>query len=104
MKQLAMKLPMRGGKRTGAGRKPGGDRAGVSHRARERFPARHPVHVTMRLRFGVSFLRGYTRRRAIEDALREAKERFGVRIVHYSIQGCHLHLIVEADDPSAFPR
>ena len=104
MKQLALGLRIRGGKRKGAGRKPAGDRAGVSHQRREGFPARHPVHVTMRLRFGVGFLRCYSRKRAIEDALREAKERFGMRIVHYSIQGTHLHLIVETEDPSAFSR
>jgi len=104
MKQLVMKLPIRGGKRKGAGRKPKGEKAGVSHLRRPQFPARHPVHVTMRMRPGVGFLRGFSRKRAIEDALRAAKERFGVRVVHYSIQGNHLHLIVEADDPSAFSR
>jgi REP element-mobilizing transposase RayT len=30
--------------------------------------------------------------------MRSARERFGVRIVHYFIQGNHLHLIVEAED------
>src|SRR5215475_8447528 len=101
MKQLEMKLPTWGGKRKGAGRKPKGERAGMSHRPRPRFKARHPVHVTMRMLPGVGFLRGFSRKRAIEDALRAAKERFGVRVVHYSIQGNHLHLIVEADEPPA---
>jgi len=95
MKQLAMKLPMRGGKRTGAGRKPNGDKPGASHERRPKFATRHPVHVRMRLLFGVGFLRGFTRRRAIKDALRAAKERFGMRVVHYSIQGNHLHFILE---------
>ena len=105
MKQIEMKLPMRGGKREGAGRKPkNGVSAGVSHASRPQFKSRHPVHVTMRVRPGVGFLRGYSRRRAIEDALREVKLRFGMRVVHYSIQGIHLHLIVEADDPSMFSR
>src|SRR6266446_435150 len=105
MKQMVMKLPSHGGKRKGAGRKPkNGGKAGVSHAARPQFKARHPVHVTMRLLSGVGYLRGYSRRRAIEDALREAKMRFGMRVVHYSIQGTHLHLIVECDDPSALSR
>src|SRR4051812_20365977 len=105
MKQIELKLPMRGGKREGAGRKPkNGEKAGVSHARKPQFKARHPVHVTMRVRFGVGFLRGYSRRRAIEDALREARLRFGMRVVHYSIQGCHLHLIVECDDPSMLSR
>jgi REP element-mobilizing transposase RayT len=105
MKQMVMKLPSHGGKRKGAGRKAkNGVKAGVSHAARPQFKARHPVHVTMRVLSGVGFLRGYSRRRAIEDALREVKLRFGMRVVHYSIQGNHLHLIVECDDPSAFSR
>src|SRR6266404_3848423 len=105
MKQMVMKLPSHGGKRKGAGRKPkNGVKAGVSHAARPEFKARHPVHLTMRVLPGVGYLRGYSRRRAIEDALREAKMRFGMRVVHYSIQGTHLHLIVECDDPSALSR
>ena len=104
MKQLEMRLPTWGGKREGAGRKPKGDKAGVSHLRRPQFKARHPVHVTMRMLPGVGFLRGFSRKRAIEDALGAAKERFWVRVVHYSIQGNHLHLIVEADEPSLLSR
>ena len=58
----------------------------------------------MRILTGVGFLRGYSRRRAIEDSLRAAKERFGMRVVHYSIQGQHLHLILETDNPAMFSR
>jgi len=105
MKQMVMKLPSHGGKRKGAGRKPkNGVKAGVSHAARPQFKARHPVHVTMRVLPGVGFLRGYSRKRAIEHALREVKLRFGMRVVHYSIQGNHLHVIVECDNPSALSR
>src|SRR5215470_17236114 len=86
-KQLEMKLPTWGGKRKGAGRKPKGENAGVAHDRRPEFKARHPVHVTMRMLSGVGFLRGFKFKQAIEDALRAAKERFGMRVVHYSIQG-----------------
>jgi REP-associated tyrosine transposase len=58
----------------------------------------------MRLRPGVGHLRAYGRAQVVEDALRAARERFGVRIVHYSIQGNHLHLIVEAAGPEALSR
>ena len=34
--------------------------------------------------------------RVIEPCLRQGKEREGFRLVHYSVQGYHLHLIVEA--------
>ncbi len=104
MKQLELNLPAWGGKRKGSGRKPKGDKAGVSHARRPQFKARHPVHVTMRLLSGMGYLRGYSRRRAIEDALRQVKLRFGMRVVHYSIQGNHLHLIVECDEPSSLSR
>jgi REP element-mobilizing transposase RayT len=33
-----------------------------------------------------------------------ARERFGLRLIHFSIQSNHLHLIVEADDRSAVSR
>lgn len=45
----------------------------------------------MRMRAGVGYLRGYRLRKAIEASLREAKERFGLRVIHDSIQGNHLH-------------
>src|SRR6266446_5409102 len=104
MKQMEMKLSRRGGKRKGAGRKPNGAKAGVTHLRRPQFKARHPVHVTMRLLPGAGFLRSFSRQRAIEDALREARLRFGMRVVHYSIQGTHIHLIVECDDPTTLSR
>src|SRR6266851_67370 len=40
----------------------------------------------------------------LENAFREARLRFGMRIVHYSIQGNHLHLIVEVDDTVSLSR
>src|SRR5882724_6337360 len=90
--------------RQAQGRRPNAAKAGVSHLRRAGFAARHPVHVTMRLLSGVGFLRAFSRARAIEDALRAVKERFGLRVVHYSIQGNHLHLIVECDEPTALSR
>src|SRR5205814_8387303 len=47
MRQLAMRLPSWGGKRRGAGRRPNGPKAGVSHLRRSGFAARHPVHATV---------------------------------------------------------
>ena len=76
----------------------------MSHLKRPEFPGRHPVHVTMRMLAAVGYLRGYSQKRAVERALGEVQERFGVRIVHYSIQGNHLHLIVEAESAEALAR
>jgi len=104
MKQLALRLKTWGGKRKGAGRPPNGAKAGVSHLKRARFSERHPVHVTLRTLAGVGYLRGYRRYQAILAALREAKERYGLRVIHYSVQGNHLHLLVEADGARSLAR
>jgi REP element-mobilizing transposase RayT len=107
--QAAFEFPKRGGKRKGAGRPrtrphPGLVGPGVAHLRRPDFAARHPVHVTMRLQNGIGYLRSHRQAKAVESALRDARERFGVRIIHYSIQGNHLHLIVEAENPAALSR
>ncbi len=104
MNQLSFKLPTWGGKRRHAGRKPNGAKAGVSHLMREGFPSRYPVHVTLRTLPDVGYLRGWKLFHAIRDAIREAQERFGVRVVHFSVQGNHLHLLVEADGPESLSR
>jgi putative transposase len=38
------------------------------------------------------------------QAFKDASERGGIRIAHYSIQGNHLHLVVEAEDTLALIR
>src|SRR3954471_8879108 len=95
-----LELPLRrgwGGPRVGAGRKmkePG--RKNVAHRAREKHKRAHPVHVVLRSR--LRSLRSQflfpTVRRALAQANR-AREDF--RLLHFSVQSDHLHLIVEAD-------
>jgi REP element-mobilizing transposase RayT len=108
-RQLQLALPKRGGRRKGAGRPrtrphPGLVGAGVPHLARGELAARHPVHVTLRLQPGIGYLRSWRRARVLQEAFGCARERFGVRIVHYSIQGNHLHLIVEARSAEALSR
>jgi putative transposase len=63
-----------------------------------------PVHVTQRIQPGVGWLRRQSRARLIEDAMRAARLRFGLRVVHYSIQGNHLHLIVECESAAGLAR
>jgi REP element-mobilizing transposase RayT len=92
--------PGRGGRRVGAGRPPRSGRRQVPHRSRPLHRAAHPVHVTLRtvsrsLRTQFVFP---TVRNAIAAANRAKPGRF--RVVHFSIQGNHLHLIVEASDHS----
>jgi putative transposase len=109
MKQLALVFPKRGGKRPGAGRPrtrahPGLIGPGVPHVARTEFAARCPIHVTQRMRPGVGRLRTQSRFALIQCALREASDRFGMQVVHFSVQGNHLHLIVEADGREALSK
>ena len=92
-----------GGKRRGAGRKPTGERAGVSHARRPRLAARFPVHVTMRLLDGFRTLRAKDAHALLKDAFAAASN--GVfRVIEYSIQSNHLHVIVEACDEQALSR
>jgi REP-associated tyrosine transposase len=101
--QLSFRPRGRGGARPGAGRplKPG---AGVPHLRRTSLSIHHPVHVTLRVLRGVPNLRRRALMKVIERALRAARDRFGMRVVHYSVQANHLHLIAEADDARALTR
>ncbi len=89
-----------GGKRDGAGRKPG-PKPGVRHRPRPALASRHPVHVTLRTREHVWNLRSRRSFSIIEAALRGVQPRPDFRVVHFSVQGNHLHLLVEARDAAA---
>jgi len=95
---------MRGGKRTGAGRKPKGSHALVSHAARPQFSRPMPVHVVMRVRRHVWSLCSKRSWRRIGPAFAAACDRFGMRLIEFSIQGNHIHLIVEADNQRALSR
>jgi len=92
-----------GGRRTGAGRKPG-PASPVPHRSRKGVIARFPAHVTVRLLPGTPSLRSVALVRVLERSFAGARERDGFRLVHYSLQNTHAHLIVEADDAGALAR
>ena len=96
--------PGRGGARPGAGRKPAGARAGVSHRARSLLASRFPVHVTIRVRDGLPTLRNRRVYAALRSAFAAGCERFGFRLAQYSVQRDHIHMIVEAKDRRALTR
>ena len=98
-----LQLPWRaswGGARRGAGRRRTG-RGMVLHRARPRHVAREPVHVTLRLQ--IRSLRAQfvfpTVLGAIRDTNRCRSETF--RIVEFSVQADHIHLLVEAREREA---
>lgn len=104
MKQLALKIPQRGGKRKGAGRKRTAQRSRVSHKARALFDRPSVVLVTLRVAAGVWNLRSSRCFGAIEQCFASARERFGLRVIEFSVLGNHLHLLVEADSNGALSR
>jgi hypothetical protein len=107
-------LPFRcqhGGSRAGAGRKPKGEKAGVSHGRRALLAARFPAHVTLKLRRGLPRLRSrreYTVLRAAFAAgctgTARAARSGTFRLCHYAVLNDHLHLLVEALDRRALSR
>ena len=103
-KQLSLSLPRRGGKRPGAGRKPKGRRALVSHKHRPRFSKPTPAHVTLRVRDHVWNLRSKRAFARIRRCFEKSCGRFGGRLVEFSVQGNHLHLIVEAESNESLSR
>ena len=94
--------PNWGGRRPGAGRKPKGPRPmgtlpAVPHHKREEIERRHPVHVTLRMVKGVWNLRSRRAFRVLQRALLAAHTD-SLRLTHFSIQGNHLHLILETEN------
>jgi hypothetical protein len=89
-----------GGRRPGAGRKPKGTVAGVSHAPRPTHRKDHPVLVTLRVGAEVPTLRRAAIRAALRDTLLDVK-RPGFRVIHSAIEPKRLTFVVEADSRSA---
>lgn len=100
-RQEELRFRQHGGRRKGAGR-PRGSR--VSHAGRPQFDRVTPAHVTLRVRAHVWNLRSGRSFRRIESCFAKARGRFGLRLIQFSVQGNHLHLIVEAEDDVALAR
>ena len=65
---------------------------------------RHPAHVTVRMRRDVPSLRSQVAFAAVRRAFRGARDQFGMRLVHFNVQGNHMHLIIEANGTRALSR
>jgi REP element-mobilizing transposase RayT len=104
MKAIQLELPTWGGRRKGAGRKAMGPLRRVSHKKRPAHALRFPLHAVLRTREEVPRLRKKEMFLAIREALRAGAERAGFRIVHYSVQGNHIHLVVEAENKQTLSR
>jgi len=103
-RQRDLPFRQRGGKRAGAGRKPKGEKAGVSHRERCPLAARFPAHVTIKLRRGLPRLRGKREYAVLRTAFAAGCARHGFRLVHYAVLNDHLHFLVEAPERNRLAR
>lgn len=107
--KLARDGSRRGGARPGAGRKRQGERRLVPHVARPVHKGTQPLHVTLRVAADMPNLRQQRLFNAIVHAVRATNlsdcptlDRGRLfRIVHFSVQSNHLHLVVEAADKRA---
>src|SRR5436190_9355215 len=104
MRQLGLRIKSTwGGSRKGAGRKPRRGTAGLSHHMRPFHDRDHPVHVTLRVLDDLPPLRQWDVAAAIGKAM-GASEKDRFRVLHFSIQADHIHLIVEASDRMVLAR
>ncbi len=78
-------------------------RPNVRHRVRPEHKKWQPVHVTLRGVHGLPSFRAQVLYPAFERAVRQTR-REDFRIVEFSIQNNHVHLVVEADDNDALAR
>ncbi len=97
-KQIALALREKrghGGKRRGAGRPKRSTR--VAHRKRAAHNPNHALHINFRVLREIGDLRELKRVRAIEEALGEGCNRFGFRVIHYTIQSTHVASALRGD-------
>jgi REP element-mobilizing transposase RayT len=102
--QLELRLRTWGGPRKGAGRKPNGPQPGLPHGPRPEHRPYLPLHVTWRLRPHVWNLRAERCFQPLRRAFARGCDRFGFRLVHFTVQGNHIHIVAEAEDRRALSR
>jgi len=103
--QQEIRWSKKGGKQKRAGRPvPRGKRPSERHKLRARVSRHNPVHVVCRVVRDVGALRKRTKYQAIRRALVVTFAKEGFRVVHLSIQGTHLHFLVEANDKMKLAR
>jgi REP element-mobilizing transposase RayT len=113
MEQLAFPVATPKKRKAGPGRPPTRSGTWVQHRARPWHDKNHPVHVTLKVRRGLPNLRGFRLATTVGEGLRLAAtserpsrkaRRETFRVIHFSIQPNHLHLIIEATSKTALAR
>lgn len=93
----------RGGKRKNAGR-PAVIAGRQAHAPRPEHARRFPVHVTLKVVRDMPRLRQRHLYAVLREAFRRGGDRDTFRLVHYSVQSNHLHLLCEAEDKTALSR
>jgi REP element-mobilizing transposase RayT len=91
-----------GGYRAGAGRPRG--RTVVGHLRRPSLSRHTPVHCTLRVRDDLPTLRRHNLWSALRERFRAGCDRFGFRLVDFSVQSNHVYLICEGNDRRALSR
>src|SRR5712692_2569149 len=104
MRSKQLSFPSWGGKRAGAGRKRKSPVPLVSHKKRPAHVGRFPLHLVLRVRKDVPRLRAKAVFAEIHAALEASATVDGFRVVHFSVQGNHLHFVVEAESSRALTR
>ena len=88
--------PNWGGRRAGAGKKPGPN-AGPGHTPRPAF-SHLPVYVVLKADTNLRSRRGF---QALVDAFAAARSRTGAHLCAFSVEANQLHLVIEADNARA---
>lgn len=101
MQRLNLHLHKRrhGGRRPGSGRKRLHSK-GVSHREREQVTGRTPVHINFKYRVTI---KNKAALKLLKKAIMNGR-RHGLRVLHFSLQYNHIHLIIEADNNDILTR
>ena len=76
----------------------------VQHRKRPQFRTRSTVHVKLKVMDDVGSLRTAKRLAAIREAFGEAENRFGTRLIEFTVDGNLIHLTVEAKDSDSLSQ
>jgi len=90
---------MRGGRRPGAGRKRIHSK-GVSHLKRETVTKRTPQHVNFKFKCSI---RNKDCLKLLKRSIQNA-QKMGLKIIHFSLQSNHVHLITEAENNEVLTR
>src|SRR5690606_1920068 len=102
--QQAFEFRTWGGRRPGAGRKRAAANVGLpAHVARPEHAPRVPVHVTLRAMRSVPALRRPVLARVVVEEIGRASAK-GFRVLHFSVQNDHVHLIAEGDGGQELSR